>query len=303
MTKKVNQNPITSGSSGIKKVSKKTIITAALTGAGGSKVNNPHTPITPEEIAKDALACAKAGAAVVHLHMKDDDGVSPSMNVEKFKRAQELISAESNVIINMTTSGEQEKIDDVVVQGSFKTDDASRSDVLKLKPELGTFDIPTLNFGGAVFLNPISFLEDLAKKMEKHQVKPEVEIFDFGDLEQAKRFIKDGVLKGNVHFQFCLGVRGGAAANAETLVDLVRRMPEGNHTWSCFGVGTGHLPVMYTALALDGHIRVGLEDNLYYSRGDQATNVRLVERAVQAVKLYGNEPATPDEAREILGLK
>lgn len=301
MTKE-NKNAINSGSLGKKKLKQKTIITAALTGAGGSKANNPNTPITPEEIAADAIACAKAGAAVVHLHMKADDGVTPSMDVEKFRRAQELIQKESDVIINMTTSGEQYKVEDTIVQGSLTTDDPSRSGVLELKPEIATLDIPTINFGQAVFVNTISFIKDLAKKMEEADVKPELEIFDFGDIEQVKYLIKEGTLKGSLHFQFCLGIRGGAPADPVLLAEMVRRLPEGDHTWSCFGVSTGHLPIMYTALALDGHVRVGLEDNLYYERGVQASNVSLVERAAKAIELYGNNVATPDEARELLNL-
>lgn len=297
-----SKNALNTGSLGKKKLKKKTIITAALTGAGGSKENNPNTPITPEEIAEDAIACAQAGAAVVHLHMKEADGVSPSMDVEKFARAQELIREKSDVIINMTTSGEQVKVGDVVIQGSFEADDSTRNGVLSLKPELATLDIPTINFGQAVFVNSLAFISDLAQKMEETKVKPEIEIFDFGDIEQVKALIKEGVLKGDLHFQFCLGIRGGAPADPATLVEMVRRLPQGNHTWSCFGVSTGHLPIMYTALALDGHLRVGLEDNLYYERGVKASNVSLVERAVKAVEIYGNKVATPAEAREILGI-
>lgn len=301
MAKKKN-NALNSGSLGKKKVKKKTIITAALTGAGGSKANNENTPITPEEIAADAIAAAKAGAAVVHLHMKADDGVSPSMDVEKFRRAKELIEKESDVIINMTTSGEQNKVGDVYLQGSLEVEDSVRTGVLTLKPEMATYDLPTINFGQAVFVNSVPFLKHLAGKMDEAGVKPELEVFDFGDIEQAKALIKEGVLKGPLHFQFCLGIRGGAPADPATLLEMVRRLPEGDHTWSTFGVATGHLPIMYTALALDGHVRVGLEDNLYFERGVKATNVGLVERAVQAVELYGNDVATPAEAREILGL-
>lgn len=296
------KNVLNTGSLGKKKLKQKTIITAALTGAGGAKANNPNTPITPEEIAADAIACAKAGAAIVHLHMKADDGVSPSMDVEKFRRAQELIRAESDVIINMTTSGEQNQMGDIVVQGSLLADDPVRNGVLTLKPEIATLDIPTINFGKAIFVNSIPFITDLAEKMANQGVKPEIEIFDIGDIEQVKTLMKEGILNGNLHFQFCLGIRGGAPADPAMLVEMVRRLPEGDHTWSCFGVSTGHLPIMYTALALDGNIRVGLEDNLYYERGVLATNVSLVERAVKAVELYGNEVATPAEAREILGL-
>ena len=292
---------VISGTTDIKKLKKKTIITVALTGGTGSKKLNPATPITPEEIANDAYECYKAGASVVHLHMKGDDGESPSMSVEKFKKTQELIKEKCNIIINMTTSGEFKTVDDCTVIGSFTQNDTLRTDVLKLKPEMGTFDIGTMNFGRAIFLNPIPFLESMGTQMQELGVKPEVECFDIGHIRTAAALIKSGHLKAPVHFQFCLGVAGGAAGTVENLNYMKRLLPEGS-TWSAFGIGASHLPVIFTSLALGGHIRVGLEDNIYYSKGELATNVRLVERAKEAIKLYGNEIATPDEARKILSL-
>jgi uncharacterized protein (DUF849 family) len=294
-------NAVASGSTDAKKLKKKTIITVALTGGTGSKKLNPDTPITPEEIANDAYECYKVGASVVHLHMKGDDGESASMNVGKFKKTQELIKEKCDIVINMTTSGEFEIKDDVVVIGSFNKKDELRTDVLKLKSEMGTFDIGTMNFGRAVFLNPIPFLETMGKQMQELNVKPEVECFDFGHIRTAKALIKSGHLMTPVHFQFCMGVAGGSAGTVENLEYMSRLLPEGS-TWSAFGIGPSHLPVIFTTLALGGNIRVGLEDNIYYSKGKLATNVKLVERARDAILLYGNEVASPNEAREILGL-
>lgn len=281
----------------------KTIITAALTGAGGSKKNNPNTPITVEEIVEDAIKCYKAGAAIVHLHMKDDDGFSPSMEVAKFEQARDLIQKECDVVLNMTTSGEfGPKVGDTPTMGHPIDQKNPRTAVLSLNPEIATFDIPTMNFGGQIFYNPITFLTEMGGEMIERNVKPEIEIFDFGDIEVTKKFIKQGVLKAPVHFQFVLGVDGGAAATVENLEKMVRSIPEGS-TWGAFGIGTAHLPIMYTTLALGGHVRAGLEDNLYLSRGVMATNEQLIQRTAEVVKIFGNEIATPDEAREILGIK
>jgi uncharacterized protein (DUF849 family) len=286
----------------VKKERQKTIITCALQGASGNKAANPNTPITPEELAEDAYNCWKAGAAIVHLHMKKDDGLSPSMEVEKFKKTRELIQQKCNVIVNMTTSGEINQIKDVAVIGGFDANDTLRTDVLTLKPEIASFDVATMNFGRSVFLNTIPFLEKMADRMNEYGVMPEVECFDIGDIRAAEALVKSGHLRAPLLYQFALGIAGGAGATVENLVYMARLIPEGAQ-WCAFGIGASHLPIMYTTLALGGHIRVGLEDNLYYERGVLATNPQLVERAVRAIEGFGNDVATPDEAREILGLK
>jgi uncharacterized protein (DUF849 family) len=288
--------------SNAKKLKKKTIITVAITGAPGTKKLNPATPITPEEMAQDAYECYKAGASIVHLHMKDDDGVSPSMSLEKFEKTRNLINEKCNIVVNMTTSGVYAITDGCVTTGSFKKNDPIRTDVLKLKPEIGTYDIGTMNFGRAVFLNTIPFLESMGTQMQELGVKPEVECFDIGHIRSAKALIKSGHLESPVHFQLCLNVPGGAAGTVENLSYMRRLLPT-ESTWSAFGIGASHLPVIFASLALGGHIRVGLEDNIYYSRGVLATNVQLVKRAANAIELFGNEVATPDEAREMLGIK
>ena len=281
----------------------KTIITVALTGAGGNKKNNPATPITVEEIAADAIKCYQAGAAIVHLHMKDDAGIFPSMEVAKFKRTRELIEAETDLIVNMTTSGEYgPKIGETNTIGHPTEQKHPRMGVLELKPEIGTYDIPTLNFGDDIFFNPNKFLREMGSKMIEIGTKPELEIFDYGDIEAAKKLIKSGHIQTPAHFQFVLGIAGGAPATVENLAHMVRLLPAGS-TWGAFGIGRDHLPIIYATLALGGHVRVGLEDNLYFSHGVLATNESLTKRAVEITKLFGNEVATPNEAREILGLK
>lgn len=270
------------------------IITAALTGAVTPQAKNEHIPITPEEIAADAYACWKAGAAMVHLHMRDENSKG-TMDVERFRRTIELIRAhkDCDVIINCTSSGEDDAADDRRMEHMRTLDGI----------EVGTYDAGTFNWMPAgVFMNTPAFLEKLGKTYLERGIKPEVEIFDAGMLSVANYFREQGSLKAPVHYQLCMGVLGGMPATVENLVYLVNHLPEGS-TWSAFGVGKGHLPILYATLALGGHIRVGLEDNVYFSKGVKATNVQLVERAAQAVRTFGKQPATPAQAREILGLK
>ncbi len=270
----------------------KVIITAALTGAVTPKEINEFIPMTPEEIAEDAYACWKAGAAVVHLHMRNENGIG-TMDKERFAETIRLIKKheDCDVVINCTTSGD-----------NSASDDERMAHVKELKPEIASFDAGSFNwmpFG--VFRNEPKFLEKLAQVMLENDVKPEIEIFDTGMLGVTDFYVQKGLIKTPAHFQFVLGVKGGMEATVENLVFLQKKIPEGS-TWSAFGIGTGHMPILYSTIALGGHVRVGLEDNVYLSKGVKATNVKLVERAVAAVKTFGKEVATPQEAREILGV-
>lgn len=271
----------------------KVIITAALTGAMTPKDLNPNIPLTPEEIAEDAYQCWKAGAAVVHLHMRDDKGLG-TMDKEKFKKTIDLIKErkDCDVVINCTTSGDN--------RAGYEERMAHLEYV---KPELASFDAGSFNwmpFG--IFDNAPQFLDPLGRKMKELSVKPELEIFDSGFMNIVKYYVKQGVLETPCHYQFVLGVLGGMEASVKNLQFLYDMLPKGS-TWSAFGLGKQHMPVLYATLALGGHIRVGLEDNVYYNKGTLATNVMLVERAARAIHEFGKEPAAPDEARQILGLK
>jgi 3-keto-5-aminohexanoate cleavage enzyme len=270
----------------------KVIISVALTGAVTPKETNPHIPLTPEEIAKDAYECYKAGAAVVHLHMRDEKGLG-TMNKELFKKTTELVKAKCNVVMNLTTSGDNRA-----------GDDERMAHLIELKPEMASFDAGSFNWMPAgVFTNSPQFLEKLAKVMLDGGVKPEIEVFDSGMIGVAEYYMKKGLIKTPPHFQLCLGVLGAAMATVENLLYLRNLLPK-DSTWSAFGIGgKAHLPILYTAIALGGHVRVGLEDNVYYSKDRLATNVEMVERAVRLIKEANKEVATPDEARQILGLK
>jgi len=271
----------------------KVIISCALTGAFPQKEKNPAVPYTPQEIADAAYASWKAGAAIVHLHMRDDAGAG-TMDKERFRESVRLIREheDCDVVINCTSSG------------GITTEDKRMAHFIEIPDiEIGSLDIGTFNWGDSfVFDNNPGFLKKLCDVYNQYDVKPEVEIFDCGMLGNAKYYLENGYIKNPMWCQFVLGVLGGMEATVDNLLHLVRQLPEGT-LWSAFGVGTDHLPIMYATLALGGHIRVGLEDNLYMSRGEKATNPLLVERAVRVVKEFGKKPATPAEAREILGIK
>lgn len=269
----------------------KTIITAALTGAVTTKELNKNVPYSPEEIAEDVYKCYKAGAAIAHIHMRDDDGAG-IMSVDRFEKTVKLVKEKCDIILNLTTSGDLNA-----------TDKTRQEHIKKLKPEMATFDAGTMNWQHkTVFLNTPSFLEELGHTMQENNIKPEIEVFDAGMVYNAQYYVKKGVLKSPLHYQFVLGAAGGITATVENLVYLKSLIPE-DSTWSAFGIGRGHIPILLTTIAMGGHVRVGLEDNIYYEKGVLATNEELVARAARIVREAGNEVATPEEARKILGLK
>jgi len=274
-------------------LSNKVILTVATTGAWPKKENTPYVPLQPKEIAEEIYACWKAGASMAHIHVRDDDD-NASMDYEKFRETVELVRAKKDcdIVLNLTTSG-----------GIGLDDDVRMKPFILLKPEMASYDCGSMNWQNTtVFENSPKFLEKLGLKMQEAGVKPEIEIFDVGMIYNALYYLKKGVLKAPLHFQFVLGAAGGMPATVENLVYLKNLIPEGS-TWSALGIGKGHLPILYAALALGGHVRVGMEDNILYSKGVLAkSNVEFVERTKRTVHEFGKEVATPDEARRILGV-
>jgi len=271
----------------------KCIITVAPTGAWPKKDDNPHVPMTPKEIAEDVNDCWRAGASVAHLHMRDDAG-NGTMNIEKFRETVALIKEiNCKIIINLTTSGDLQA-----------TDDTRMAHLIELKPEMASYDAGSMNWmHTGLFLNPPAFLEKLGLVMQENGVKPEIEVFDAGFIYNALHYRKKGVLKGTLHFQFCLGAAGGSAATVKNLVYLKSLIPE-ESTWSAFGIGAGHLPILLAAVAMGGHVRVGMEDNVMYAKGRLAiSNAEFVEQAARIIKEADRKVATVDDARIILGLR
>lgn len=280
-------------------MAKKTIITAAVTGAWPKKENNPNVPMTPQEIADDVYACWKAGAAIAHLHMRDDEG-NGTMDTAKFEETVNLIHTkypDCDIILNLTTSGDIHADDEIRV-----------AHVKKLKPEMASYDCGSMNWlNSGLFINSPKFLTDCGLLFQETNTKPEIEAFDPGMIGNAAYYIKKGVLKTPVHFQFCMGCANGIPGTMKNLIFMKETADElvgkGNYTWSCFGVGHSAMEMLYGAVALGGGIRVGMEDNVMYAKGQLAeSNVQFVERAARVIREYGNEVATPAEAREMLGL-
>lgn len=277
---------------------KKLIISAALSGAGTSKEAAPTVPYHADEIAEQVVAVAKAGAAAVHIHVREDSGW-PTMDTDKFTEAFVAIkkaveAAGVDVVVNLTTSG----------SSKIEANDIRLAHLKKLRPEMCSYDSGTFNWNnGGVFVNAPDFLEELSACVVENDIKPEIEIFDNGMIGNALYYINKHQIPTPCHFQFVLGVGGGADGTTKNLVFLRDMLPEGA-TWSVTGIGKRHMDMMLAGLSLgcDG-LRVGLEDNLYLSRGVKATNVQLVERAVALAKLAGREIATAEEARQIWGIK
>ena len=274
----------------------KRIITVATTGAWPTKENTPNVPIEPHEIAEEIYNCWKEGAAVAHIHCRDNEGKA-AMVFEKFEETVRLIRAKKDcdIILNITTSGGV----------NLKEEDRLRP-FYELRPEMCSYDCGTMNWQhSTVFENNPKFLEKLGLMSQEANVKPEIEVFDPGMIYNAGYYIKKGFLKTPCHFQFCMGVAGGIKASVKNLVFMKETMEEvaPGSTWSAFGVGAGAMEILYAAVAMGGNVRIGMEDNVVYKKGVLAdSNMQFVARAKRIIEEYGCEVATPAEAREILGI-
>ena len=270
----------------------KVIITAAITGSRISRDVAPNIPITPDEIAQSCIECWNAGAAIVHIHVRDPKTGLGTQDLDLFRQVVEPLREKTDLLLCLTTSG--------IPGRNLPIEE--RLIPLALEPELASFDAGSINLGGTVFINTPEFLEAAAKKMKEKGVKPELEIFDAGMIVTCLRMRDEGHLEEPLHFQFVLGTPWGSPATPKSFLHLYEHIPEGS-TWSIIGIGKGHLPMSMMGLIMDGHIRVGMEDNVYYQRGELAkNNAQFVERIVRIAREYGREVATPAEARQILGV-
>jgi uncharacterized protein (DUF849 family) len=289
----------------------KVIITCALTGAGATVGKSEHVPVTPEQIAASGIEAAKAGAAIVHVHVRDPQTGDGTREVALYREVVErLRSSGVDVVINTTAgmggdlylnpedpSGFAEGTD--LVSGV-----ARLAHVEELLPDICTLDCGSLNFGegSLVYVSTPDMLRAGAKRIQELGVRPELEIFDTGHLWFANQLVEEGLIDAPAMYQLCMGIPYGAPPDPGLFAAMTRQIPPGT-VWSSFAIGRMQMPWVAQSILLGGHVRVGLEDNLYLGKGNKATNAQLVANAVTLVEAMGSQVATPDEAREILSLR
>jgi len=272
----------------------KLIISTAVCGSVPSKKQNPNVPYTPMEIANEALESWRAGAAIAHIHVRDPTTGIPSSELKLFSEVVKRIRGESDLLINLTTSGFNIDGPDV---------GEKRLEPLELRPELSSLDVGSLNFRDGIFINPSDWVEKAASRMKEIGIKPEIEIFDIGHLRQASHLIERDIIANPPWIQLCLGIRWGIEGSLRALCDLHARLPKGVH-WSALAPGVLQLPITTHALLMGGHVRVGFEDNIYLSRGKLAeSNSQFVERTVQIASQLQRKIATCDDTRKLLNIQ
>ncbi len=265
------------------------IITVAPVGAEVTKENNPSVPYTPEEIAEECYRAWNEGASLAHIHARNDDG-SSTQDPDVYARIIELVKAKTDMIVQVSVGG---------AVGMTVTE---RVGPVSLKPDMATLTCGTCNFGDGIFTNSQADIEFFAKAMKENGVKPEFEIFEVGMIETAKRLAKKRLVDLPGHFDFVMGVPGAITGDPKSLAHLISMLPSGS-TWTVAGIGRHELPLGAMAIILGGHVRVGFEDNIYYSRGVPAkSNGELVARMARLAKELGRPVAKPSEARKILGI-
>lgn len=292
-------------------LNKEVFITCAVTGSGGTQNRSPHVPRSPQQIADSALEAARAGAAVVHCHVRDPETGAPSRDPDLYLQLTELIRAsDTDVVLNLTTGMGGDLIFGSVEQPlppGPGTDMAGASDrmepIARCLPEICTLDCGTMNFAEAdyVMTNTPGMLREMGRQIAELGVQAEIEAFDTGHLWFARQLVEEGILPEPVLVQLCMGVPWGAPDDLNTLLAMVNNIPDG-WFWSAFSLGAHQMPYVAAAVLAGGNVRVGLEDNLYLGKGQLATNAQLVERAVSIIEGVGATVVGPQDVRERLGL-
>jgi 3-keto-5-aminohexanoate cleavage enzyme len=268
----------------------KMVITCALTGAETTKQQQPALPVTPEELAAAADEACRAGAAIIHLHARNDDG-SPTADIKVFKKAIDLIRAKSDVVIEITTGG------------AVGMTPEERIAPVALKPDMASLDCGTVNFGDEYIVNTLPVMRQFASEMNKHGVRPTLECFDVSHVQSSHILIKEGLIKPPYHYGFVMQVPAALSFSVKTLSYMMDQMPPESY-FTVMGIGRMHIPGIYGAIAAGGFIRVGFEDNIYYSKGRLAkSNAEFVERAVRVSREAGLEIASPSDVRKLFDLK
>jgi 3-keto-5-aminohexanoate cleavage enzyme len=284
-------------------MAEKVIITAALSGAGTYKNNNPNVPYTAQEFAEESAKCYKAGAAMVHVHARLDDGM-PTHEVDKIRATHDAIKDKTpELIVNLSSA-----------VGIDKTPEQRLTQIVEIKPEMASLNTNTMNFGivdrktgqvliDYVFDNTFTMLQDFGRSMEENGVRPEIEVYDIGGLDNVLLIMKQGFFRKPMNFNFVWGVAGGQRFRPDAFTTLVHALPPDSNFTTC-GVGNDEFPAIMQSCLMGGHMRVGLEDNVRVPSGELAKgSYELVEWAVKVAEILGKEPATPDEAREIMGIR
>ncbi len=285
------------------------IITCSVTGSADVAAKNPAVPVSPKQIADSAVAAARAGAAIVHIHVRDPSTGKPSMDLELYRETFTRIKESgTDVIINLTTGAGARFIPDndnplLGAKGSTLSTWQKRVEhIVALKPDICSLDVGSFNFGEHAFINTPSHLREMSAEVRKCGTKPEMEVFELGHIRLAKDLIERKLIADTPLFQLCLGIPYAAPADVRTLVAMKAYLPS-NANWSAFGIGAQMFPMVAHAALLGGHVRVGLEDSIYIRKGVLASdNVSLVERAVAILNALDLKPASAGEARAILGL-
>lgn len=288
------------------------IITCAVTGSGDSADKSPHVPVSPKEIAKASIEAADAGAAIAHIHVRDPKTGAPSRKVEFYQEVVERIrEANTDVVINLTTGMGGDLYlgpDEDPLALEKETDLVGQIERMEhveaLLPEICSLDCGSFNYPGGnyVYVSSPDMLRLGAKRLQKIGVKPELEVFELGHISFAKQLLKEGLLDAPPMFQVCMGVRWAAEATPQNFMTMVDNLPEGAN-WGGFALGAMEMPMAAQATLLGGHVRVGLEDNLYLSKGNLASNAQLVEKARTIIENMGASVQTPEEARKTLNVK
>ena len=286
------------------------ILTCALTGAGDTVDKSKHVPVTPEQIAVSAIDAARAGASAVHVHVRNPEtgkgGRDPAHFRDVVRRIKE---SGTDIVLNLTVGmgAQMQLMDPDPRKTGNETDLVSAEErfrhIEELKPEICTLDCGSMNFGeDTVVINRLMDLRFMAKRAKELGVKPELEVFDMGQMQHALTLVREGLVDDPPLFQFCLGITSGAPATAEAMLAMKSMLPP-NAQWAAFGISRSEMPMVAQAMILGGHCRVGLEDNLYLSKGVLATNGQLVEKAKRIVEELGGRVLSPAEARAQLGLR
>jgi uncharacterized protein (DUF849 family) len=284
------------------------IITVALIGGITTREKTSSPPMTPKEIAESAIESYHAGASVCHVHVRDPITHQPSMKFELYKEVYDRIREKCDMVINLSTGSGGRLLYNPKAANAWDTSDLKSPEervehVVKLKPELCSLDVGTLNFGPRAFINLVTVVEKMAKMIQEVGTKPELEVFDIGHIRIANHLIRQGLVADPPLFQLCLGIPWGIEATTENMVYMRNNLPPGA-LWYAFGIGAQHFSMAATSMINGGHARVGFEDNLYIKKNVLATtNAEMVKKVVEIANLMDREVATPKEARQILKLK